>query len=143
MKTHAILAATLLVAGCATVQQRISAEGEDWDATLSSTTGSTVGGTVEARSGTTGTTATIRLQGAASGGRHPWHIHRGTCGSNGPIVGPASAYPVLVVGADGRATATATLAEDIGIGDVDDFYVNVHASPQNMGTIIACGDLDD
>lgn len=143
MKVHAILATTLLVVGCTTVQQRISAEGEDWKATLSSTTGSTVGGTVEARSGRTGTTATIRLIGASSGGRHPWHIHRGTCGSNGPIVGPADAYPVLVVGADGRATATATVAEDIGIGDVDDFYVNVHASPQAMGTIIACGDLDD
>ena len=133
----------LLLAACSTVRNRISAEGEDWNARLGSTTGSTVSGTTEARSGTSGTTATIRIQGASSGSTHPWHIHRGACGSNGPIVGPANAYPHLVVGADGRATATATVAVDIGVGDEDDYHVNVHASPQNMGTIVACGDLDD
>lgn len=104
----------------------VSAPGEDWKAELRGQSGATVGGTVEARSGTEGTTATIQLQGASSGSRHPWHIHRGTCGSNGPIVGPATAYPLLVVGSDDDA-----------------YYVNVHASPENMGTIVSCGQLDD
>lgn len=143
MRQYSILAAALLVAGCATVQNPISAPGEDWKATLSGQSGSTVGGTVEARSSSAGTTATIRLQGASSGSRHPWHIHKGSCGSNGPIVGPASAYPVLMVGSDGRATATATIAVNIDVGDDDDYYINVHASPDNLGTIVSCGELDD
>lgn len=143
MRQYAIIAAAVLVGACTTVQNRVSAPGEDWNATLSGQGGTTVGGTVEARAGEMGTTATIRLQGASSGARHPWHIHKGTCGSNGPIVGPASAYPVLMVGSDGRATATATVAVNIDVGDDDDYYVNVHASPENLGTIVSCGDLDD
>ena len=143
MHRYSVLAAVVLVAGCATIQNRVSAPGEDWKAELRGQSGTTVGGTVEARSGTEGTTATIRLQGASSGSRHPWHIHRGTCGSNGPIVGPATAYPLLMVGSDGRATATATIGLDIGVGDDDAYYVNVHASPQNLGTIVSCGQLDD
>lgn len=143
MRPYSMLAVAILIAGCTTVQNRVSAPGEDWNASLSSQSGTTVGGTVQARAGETGTTATISLQGASSGARHPWHIHKGTCGSNGPIVGPASAYPVLMVGSDGRATATATVSVNIDVGEDDDYYVNVHASPENLGTIVACGDLDD
>lgn len=79
------------------------------------------------------------ISNAAPDGVHPWHVHRGTCGSNGPIVGPADAYPPLRVGKDGRASADATLA--IAPQSSVSYYVNVHASAANMNTIIACGNL--
>lgn len=140
MRTYSILAATLLVAGCTTVQNRIDPAGESLTAQLMARSGSTVGGTAQASAGAGGTTVTVDIRGAVPGARLPWHIHRGTCGSNGPIVGAANAYPMLMVTSTGRATATATIATNIEDGD---YYVNIHASPDNLATIVACGELDD
>ena len=57
------------------------------------------------------------------------------------VVGPAASYPVLLVEDDGTDTKTARLS--LELNEAEDYYVNVHASPQEMGTIIACGALDD
>lgn len=140
MRTYTLFAAALLLAGCTTVQNRIDSPGDDLSAQLMARSGSTVGGTVQANAGSGGTTATVDIRGAVPGARLPWHIHRGTCDSNGPIVGAVNAYPPLLVSSTGRATATATIATNIDEGD---YYVNVHASPDNLGTIVACGELDD
>jgi hypothetical protein len=85
------------------------------------------------------TMAQAQIENAAPGGLHPWHVHRGRCGSDQGILGPADAYKPLKVDGGGRATATATL--DIPIPTSGDFFVNVHASTANMGTIVACGNL--
>jgi hypothetical protein len=87
--------------------------------------------------GSTG--AAIGIGGAASGATHPWHIHRGTCASGGPIVGDPAAYPALQVGANGNATASATIR--VGLEAGQSYHVNVHQSPQNLGTIVGCTDL--
>ncbi|HUG42451.1 MAG TPA: CHRD domain-containing protein [Longimicrobiales bacterium] len=110
----------------------------NWSAELSSQSGSTVRGAAAAQSAvaTTGVSVSIR---AEPGARHPWHIHVGTCGSNGAIVGDAAAYPVLQVGSNGVASATANLL--VGLNRGGQYYVNVHRSPQNLGTIVACGAL--
>lgn len=144
MRSVALLVSTVVLVGCSTVAGRIGGTpGEDWDAELTPQGGSSVRGTVTAKSGVGGTTSTIQIRGAMAGATHPWHIHRGDCGSNGAIVGEASAYPPLVVGADGLASATASIGPDIDTAQDDDYYVNVHASPQNMASIIACGELDE
>src|SRR5512138_547660 len=44
------------------------------------------------------TVAHVEIVNAAPGGRHPWHVHRGQCGADQGVLGPADAYPVLKVG---------------------------------------------
>jgi len=89
--------------------------------------------------GITGTVAHVSLAGGTSGATHPWHIHRGTCGNDLGIVGAADAYPALRPGGDGRANASATV--NVALVPGDSYFVNVHASPQNLGTIVACSNL--
>jgi hypothetical protein len=57
------------------------------------------------------------------------------------VVGPASAYAPLQAGAAGTATGNAEL--ELTLNEARDYHVNVHASPSDMATIVACGDLDD
>jgi hypothetical protein len=83
--------------------------------------------------------AHVEITNAVPGGDHPWHVHQGQCGSNGPIVGSANAYRSLEVDKDGRASATADLA--LPMPRTGQYHVNVHASANNLGTIIACGNL--
>jgi hypothetical protein len=114
---------------------------EAWTSTLAAVGGSGVSGSAGADVADDDTHAATAIRGR-SGGVHPWHIHEGKCGDNGPIVGPASAYPPLRVGADGRAAAMAHL-DGVELNEAKNYYVNVHASPTNLGTIVACGALDD
>lgn len=83
--------------------------------------------------------AHVEITNAAPGGVHPWHVHRGQCGNDMGVLGPADAYKPLKVGGDGEAKADADLP--IAMPTVGNYFVNVHASAQNMGTIVACGNL--
>jgi hypothetical protein len=85
------------------------------------------------------TRAHVDITNAVPRGVHPWHVHRGQCGSDQGILGPADAYRALKVEGDGRATSDAALP--IPVPKTGAFFVNVHASARNMGTIIACGNL--
>lgn len=118
----------------------------DWSAQLAARAGTSIRGAsnvqtvvVEGFAGTTA--AAVSIAGATAGSRHPWHVHSGTCATGGPIMGDAAAYPVLAVGAGGEASASASLA--IGLDDDATYHVNVHRSPSDLGTIVACGDLQD
>ena len=82
---------------------------------------------------------TVNMSNATSGGLHPWHIHRGRCGDNGPVVGDAAAYKPLTVDEKGSAAATAHL--NVAMPREGNYYVNVHALATNMATIISCGNL--
>ena len=85
------------------------------------------------------TQAHVNISNAVPGGLHPWHVHRGQCGQDQGVLGPADAYRALKVDGDGRATSDATLP--IPLPKTGSYFVNVHASARNMGTIIACGNL--
>jgi len=85
------------------------------------------------------TEAQVSIANAAPGGRHPWHVHRGQCGSDLGILGAADAYTPLEVGGDGKADEKATLS--IPLPRQGQYFVNVHASEANMRTIVACGNL--
>lgn len=114
---------------------------QNWEATVTPEGGTTVRGEGVARALPDGGTFTsLAIEGAQANARHPWHVHAGDCGSNGPIVGDPAAYPVLNVDADGAASAEATL--DVAL-DVDgDYYFNIHESPENLATIVGCGEVD-
>ncbi len=104
--------------------------------------GSGVTGTATGTSANDMTHVTVNVMGAQAGATLPWHVHEGKCGdASPPIVGPASAYPPLVVGANGRATAQAHL--NLQLNEAKSYIVNVHASPTNLGTIVSCGDYND
>jgi hypothetical protein len=85
------------------------------------------------------TRAFVAVQNAVPGGEHPWHVHLGQCGNDRGIFGPADAYDPLRVGGNGKAEAGAELPLPVPIAG--QYFVNVHASRNNMGTIIACGNL--
>jgi hypothetical protein len=88
-----------------------------------------------------GTTVQIELTGAEPRSTHPWHVHRGTCEIGGGIVGDPAGYPSLRVGDDGRALETAVIDAELQPGQ--NFHVNVHRAPDDLGTIIACGNLQE
>jgi hypothetical protein len=111
----------------------------DWRGQLEPRSDTRIRGAVEAQSAAATTGVSVTISGAESGARHPWHIHRGTCGSNGPIVGDPSAYPVLAVGTDGVASASADL--NVALSEDGSYYVKLHRSPQDLGTIVSCGAL--
>jgi hypothetical protein len=118
-------------------------KGEDWSGNVTGRgmfAGAT--GTVRARVEGDNTTTTITLAGLTPGGHYPWHLHEGTCATGGPIWGPASAYPPLHVGNDGRVEGSATLV-NLKLNEAKKYHANVHASASDLGTIIACGDITD
>lgn len=83
--------------------------------------------------------AFIAIENAVPGGEHPWHVHVGQCGNDRGILGPADAYEALEVGGNGKAESSAELPLPAPIAG--QYFINVHASRNNMGTIIACGNL--
>ena len=156
MRIACIAAIALTIAGCSQtpkvetdpgsgrVDVDVEAPGqpETFNARLVAVGGSGVSGTASARDLDDATHATIRISGGRSGGTHPWHIHEGRCGGpNGPLVGTVSAYTPLTVGSDGTATAQAHIP--VELNEAKNYVVNVHASTTNLGTLLACGDLND
>lgn len=83
--------------------------------------------------------AHVSISNAVPNGVHPWHVHRGECGSDQGIVGSADTYQPLQVKDDGRAESTAKLASSLPRSGR--YFINVHASSRNMSTIVACGNL--
>ena len=128
--------------GRADVDYQRPGAAEDWSGTLSPVGGSGISGTARGTTGHDMTHVVVTVMGAQRGARLPWHVHEGTCGdANAPIVGSASAYPPLVVGVDGRAAAEVRLPMDLN--EARNYIINVHASPTDLGTIVACGDFND
>jgi hypothetical protein len=105
---------------------------DTWSAATGRATGREMAGTL---------TINFSMAGLPSGGVHPWHLHEGKCSTGGPIVGPPTAYPALRPGSDGRASANAQM--QVSLNEARDYHINVHLSPNALGTIIACGDFDD
>ena len=99
-----------------------------------------VGGVATIRSaGKQRTLADVHIANAKPGSVHPWHVHKGTCGNDQGIVGPADAYTPLEVGADGESEVTVTLPYPTPTSG--EYMVNVHQSGSDLKTIVACGNL--
>lgn len=115
-------------------------ETTEWETELQSQAGfNGFSGDVEATAGSGQTMASITLEGGTAGAAYPWHIHVGSCGSGGGIVGPPDAYSYLRPGNDPQARSTANLNLELSPGG--DYYVDVHRSPEDLGSIVACGNL--
>ena len=116
-------------------------KGEDWNGSFTARGGSGITGSFKAFVAEGKTTVTVNLANAMAGQRLPWHVHNGTCDNDMGIFGDASLYPVIVVANDGTASVNTVL--NYSLDEAKDYMINVHASPTNLQTIVACGDLDD
>ncbi len=146
-----LLALVALVSGCGVMSRSSATEIKDsnadsrnsWNATL--VTPSELAGAMQVRGVANwartddGSRISVEISNATSGGVHPWHIHQGRCGDNGPVVGSGGAYKPLSVGGNGQAKENASLSMQLPLSG--NYYVNVHAATSNMATIIACGNL--
>ncbi len=133
----AIVAAFVLLAACATMPPSPPA---DWSAAATAGPGfAGAGANATARSTAGGTTVNVAFREASgmSGTVRPWHVHFGSCGNDQGIVGDASAYPALRPGPDGTASASATIS--VPLDPARTYFVNIHKSPAELQTIVACG----
>lgn len=135
MRTIALGLGVLLLAGCATAEVEMRPV-ESWSGRLEATQADDLRAAASVNSGARETAVSVAVAGAQANATHPWHIHRGTCGSGGAIVGAANAYPPLQVGSNGQARATARV--NVGLDAMQQYYVNIHRSPQDLGTIVGC-----
>lgn len=134
----AVLVVVFVLAGCNQVDDPPTST--EWNASLSGQAGfESVSGSASAVTEHSQTTVTITISGAPAGGIHPWHIHSGSCATDGPVVGPMDAYPNLQIDGTGSAGASATI--DLALAPDAPYFVNVHNSPQDLATIVACGNL--
>ena len=82
-----------------------------------------------------GAIVVVLLSGTPVDGVHPAHFHAGDCGSGGDIVVPLE----NVNGRSGLSvTTTDAPYDDVVNGN---YYLNIHLSPDNIGTIVACGEV--
>ncbi|HYW13211.1 MAG TPA: hypothetical protein VE871_14720 [Longimicrobium sp.] len=154
-----LLAALALVAACSQTPRvhvdpqsgradiDMEATGESWEEWSGDIRGigasARISGSATARVQQSGTQAMVTLARARAGDQLPWHVHEGTCETpGGDIVGPPAAYPPVTVASNGQATAMATLP-GVRLNEAADYKVNFHASSSDMGTIVACANLDD
>ena len=142
-----MIACAALVAACATEGEVVSttemgppSPSDELEGLVSNVGETTVNGEVVARERARGMYVAIAIESSDPGGVHPWHVHQGDCGEGGPIVGDPNAYPPIVVGPEGGGQAWADIDPVLSMDG--DYYVNVHESPETLGTIVACGKLN-
>jgi outer membrane biosynthesis protein TonB len=78
----------------------------------------------------------VELELEGTGENHPAHIHEGTCED----IVPQSAYDLENVGEEGTSrTLVDAPLQDLIDGD---YVVDLHMSPNELGTLIACADIE-
>lgn len=137
MKKVASGICALLVVGCASTGEARPVE--SWSGRIEAEEHDDMRAAANVNAGMRETVVSVAVAGDQNGAVRPWHVHAGTCGSGGAIVGDATAYPPLRVGATGGADATARLA--VGLDTAASYYVNIHESSTNLGNIIGCMQL--
>lgn len=93
-----------------------------------------IGGTVTLYDAGDRTIVEFDVDGA--GGDHPAHIHAGVCGD----LDPEPAFNLENVDENGESTTVVdvTLEELLA----DDYAIDMHLAPNELGTLIACADID-
>src|SRR5687768_8099586 len=111
----------------------------NWSSTLTPQNNSGITGSATVQSRAAGSKVTVDITGATNGNVHPWHVHRGTCGNDKGIVGGAAEYKALQVGSNGTARGEEDLP--VALNEDETYFINVHKSPSDLATIVACGAL--
>lgn len=81
------------------------------------------------------TVIVISLSGTPVNGVHPAHLHEGDCGSNGTIAVPLESVK--------GSTGLSVTVNDVPLDAITtgDHYLNIHASSDDMATIVACAEV--
>lgn len=144
MRTTLALAATAALVACGPSQSSLelpspiaaSRVSASWTATLEPVGASTMRGTATVQAVNNQQTIHLQITGGAPGTSHPWHIHSGSCGTGGSVVG-STPYPALGTSSDGTASMSTVLATPVSGGN---HFVDIHVSPSDP-TVAACGEL--
>ncbi len=81
------------------------------------------------------TVVVLSLSGTPQGGNHPAHFHVGDCGEGGEVVIPLE----NVNGTSGFSVSTVDASFETIVDN--DHAVKIHLSPDNISTIVACGEV--
>jgi hypothetical protein len=86
---------------------------------------------------------TISVRGSHDGAIHVWHIHQGSCGEDGPVVGTIAGYTPIPVGGAGESQLIAEMPIVLVPGQTYFVHVFQPASYAASGEmrIAACGTL--
>jgi hypothetical protein len=104
---------------------------KEWRADLMSKNGSTVVGSAEIDAkGTDSTRMEVKIKGGTARTEYAWHLHSGSCATDGPIVGDKMAYPKLMTDSSGAGEIDVNLA--IATPVSGDHSVHVHAPMMPM-----------
>ncbi|MEA2690224.1 MAG: hypothetical protein QOJ39_513 [Candidatus Eremiobacteraeota bacterium] len=76
----------------------------------------------------------LKVTGEPAGAMQPAHIHRGKCGSNGPVVLPLK--PVV----NGMSATTIPMAK-WSMYNHGGFYINIHESAKNIPHVVSCANI--
>lgn len=76
----------------------------------------------------------IKVTGEPAGAKQPSHIHRGKCGSNGPVALPLT--PVV----NGTSSTSIPMMK-WKMFNHGGFYINIHESPDNIPHIVSCANI--
>lgn len=68
-----------------------------------------------------------------------WGLLQGRCGSGSIPVMPLDIFPVIEVGADGRAQLDTELS--LSLPESGEFHVNVYSGGQELSNVITCANL--
>lgn len=81
----------------------------------------------------------VSLDNMVPGGRHPWVLRSGQCGVAGASLARIDGRNALRINNDGEARGESAI--DIAFPTTGDYMVEVLASEDNQGRVIACGNL--
>jgi hypothetical protein len=81
----------------------------------------------------------VGVTGGASGAQLGWAVRTGTCTGTGQRVAAITAYPPIVISAEGSGNASATIRRRV---DDDERYVaELFPNTNGSGAVLACGEL--
>ncbi|HEY7030602.1 MAG TPA: hypothetical protein VH482_04695 [Thermomicrobiales bacterium] len=112
-----------------------STSGGTLEVTLNELNDSGVSGTATLTDNGDGTT-TVEIHVDGATGDHPAHIHQGTCDD----LDPNPQYPLANIDANGDSTTDVEVSLDDLLASPH--AVNLHQSADNIGTYIACGNIE-
>jgi hypothetical protein len=133
-----------LVTALTSVRAQTDTSSQDVPTTLTTasfniypTENSTIEGTVQIMETTDqGTRVAVTLLNTETGQLYPAHFHDGDCGSGGEIVYPLEPLP------GGPDSVVSFVDAPFSKVMNSDLYINVHQSPDNLETILACGEVN-
>lgn len=77
----------------------------------------------------------VTLLNTESGQLYPSHFREGDCGSGGEIIYPLEPIP------GGPESVVTSIAGSVFTVINSDLYINIHRSPDDLETIVACGEV--